>query len=367
MGILSGQQFQKLWEALKDAFPTVNDLTMMLQFRLGKSLAQIAAPNASYEYMIFEAIRHVESNDETLELINAARDSKPKNAKLLAIAGEFGLASIAPELERMVTEGLPIINPVLWRTRLGELEGRVCRIDIPGTGDGVGTGFLVGPDLVLTNHHVFQDVFDNRYRPGDVVLRFDYRRSADGKTLNFGTEFRLAPQWLVDSSPPSAVDRLADPGNQLPGPEELDYALVRVAGDPGNTPVHPDTAEVGIPPRPRGWESVPAAARPPAADSPLFIMQHPKGWPLKLAVEPLKSVLSENANRTRVRYRTNTLRGSSGSPCFDYDFTLVALHHSGNPGAQARWNEGIPIDVVAALLEKRGFGQLLTQPAPAGA
>lgn len=365
MGMLSGPQFRLLWEALRDAFPTVNDLTMMLQFRLGKSLALFAAPNATYEFMIYQTIQHVEANDETLELINAARDSKPKNAKLLAIAGQFGLASLAPELERMVTEGLPKINPVLWRTRLGELESRVCRIDIPGTGDGVGTGFLVGPDLVLTNYHVFQDVFDQVYQPGDVVLRFDYRRSADGQFLNFGTEFKLAAQWLVDSSPPSAVDGLVDPGNQLPGVEELDYALVRVAGDPGTTPVRPDKPEP-VPPRPRGWESIPTAARPLAADTPLFIMQHPKGWPLKLAVEPLKSVLAENGNRTRVRYRTNTLRGSSGSPCFDYDFKLVALHHSGNPGAQASWNEGIPIDVVAALITQRGFGQLLNQPVSAG-
>ena len=47
MGKLSGPQYQKLWEALKDAFPTVNDLTMMLQFRLGKNLNALVAPNAT--------------------------------------------------------------------------------------------------------------------------------------------------------------------------------------------------------------------------------------------------------------------------------------------------------------------------------
>ena len=48
MGILTGQQSQKLWESLKDAYPTVNDLTMMLKFRLGMNLAEIVSPNAAY-------------------------------------------------------------------------------------------------------------------------------------------------------------------------------------------------------------------------------------------------------------------------------------------------------------------------------
>jgi hypothetical protein len=107
---------------------------------------------------------------------------------------------------------------------------------------------------------------------------------------------------------------------------------------------------------------MPTQQVPFSIDGPLFIMQHPSGWPLKLAVEPLRSLLSVNANRTRVHYRTNTLKGSSGSPCFDYDFNLVALHHSGNAGQQAKWNEGIPIDTIAGLLTKRGFGNLLNQP-----
>jgi len=353
VGILSGQQYQKLWEALQDAYPTVNDLTMMLEFRLGKKLGAITSPNAPYEFMVYQVIQRVEGDGETLELINAARDSKPKNAKLVAFAQQFGLASVAPELERVVTDGLPFVNAVRWRTRLGELEGRICRIDIPKNSEGVGTGFLVAPDLVLTNHHVVKDVISGHYLPSDVLIRFDYRRSADGKTLNFGTEFELAAGWLVDSAPPSAVDELADPGNQLPGAEELDYALLRVAGDPGRTPIRPATAQVMPPPPPRGWEAIPTKPVPLPADGPLFIMQHPSGWPLKLAVEPLKSLLAVNANRTRVRYRTNTLKGSSGSPCFDYDFNLVALHYSGNPGAQAKWNEGIPIDAVAGLIAKR--------------
>ena len=75
---------------------------------------------------------------------------------------------------------------------------------------------------------------------------------------------------------------------------------------------------------------------------PIMIVQHPKAEPLALAVDTL-GVQSLNANKTRVRYNTNTESGSSGSPCFNINWGLVALHHYGDPlYDQARYNQGIP-------------------------
>ena len=67
---------------------------------------------------------------------------------------------------------------------------------------------------------------------------------------------------------------------------------------------------------------------------------------------------------TRVRYTTRTEPGSSGSPCFDIDWNLVALHHSGDPKyAQFKvkpdWNEGIPFATIMRLLDKRGLTEQL--------
>ncbi len=59
-------------------------------------------------------------------------------------------------------------------------------------------------------------------------------------------------------------------------------------------------------------------------------------------------------------YRTNTQLGSSGAPCFDMDWNLVALHHSGEAEFSPTYNEGIPIAAVSALLRKRGYGDLLS-------
>ena len=41
---------------------------------------------------------------------------------------------------------------------LGQLEGRVCRVEI--SGQAAGTGFLCGPGLVMTNYHVVGSIIE---------------------------------------------------------------------------------------------------------------------------------------------------------------------------------------------------------------
>jgi hypothetical protein len=185
------------------------------------------------------------------------------------------------------------------------------------------------------------------------VFRFDYKRLSDS-IVNQGTVFSLAPtDWLVDASPPSAVDSKLEPKPGVPKPDELDYAIVRLQGSPGSKPVgdKPDKQDA-----PRGWIPVdkPAAVQP---GSPMLILQHPDGAPLKLALD-MSGVLGLNANNTRVKYNVNTEGGSSGSPCFSAEWNLVALHHSGDPNFdpdhKPDYNEGIPIDAILQLLAARG-------------
>jgi hypothetical protein len=268
-------------------------------------------------------------------------------------------------LERLIQVTNSFLDVTKWRTQLGEIEGRVCRVEIT-TNRGIvyGTGFLLGPDLVITNYHVIEAVIYGeqgrvtsrglKARRGNVIFRFDYKRLADGSTLNPGTEHRLADMcWLVDASPPSVIDDQPEPKMAAPRLDELDYALLRLAKPAGAEPVgghgEPGTAC-------RGWVEVPRRPHVFEPGSALFIVQHPKGDPLRLALES-EAIRDVNANGTRVTYRTNTLRGSSGSPCFDHNWQLVALHHSGDPdydlAHKPEYNEGIPIATIMALLAKR--------------
>ena len=205
------------------------------------------------------------------------------------------------------------------------------RIEIPGQPPEFGTGFLLGSDVVMTNYHVIDKVHTGQITPDKVVLRFDFALLADGVTPNPGTVYHLADQqsWLIDYSPYSPLDLQAETAGAEPSPDQLDYALLRIAGAPGNTPVGgPSNQNPNAPLR--QWIAAPAHIHDFAQNTALFILQHPQGQPLKLALET-NAVLSVNGNKTRVRYTTNTEGGASGSPCFDANWNLVALHHARRP------------------------------------
>jgi hypothetical protein len=191
------------------------------------------------------------------------------------------------------------------------------------------------------------------------VLRFDYKRSAEGSTVNSGIEFRLTndlARWLIDASPPSPLDSQPEPKVGVPQTDQLDYALLRLQDAAGATTIG---AAGDFRDAKRGWIAVTPPAAAPKQGAPLFIMQHPAGQPLKLAFSG-NGIIGVNANSTRVRYDVNTEAGSSGSPCFDLNWSLVAIHHSGDPTfSQPTYNEGIPIGAIVALMNQRGVAGVL--------
>jgi V8-like Glu-specific endopeptidase len=196
----------------------------------------------------------------------------------------------------------------------------VCLIEIP-QGAPRGTGFLVGPDLVLTNHHVIPD----QAMLESVVARFDYMQESNGGAT---TGRAIAVRTDFYRSSPA---------------EQLDYALVKLhsaplAGDAGH----------------RGYQLL--SARSLVPDERVNIIQHPKGRPIKV-------VLTQNhvvkVSPTRVHYVADTLDGSSGSPVFDRHWRVVALHHSAQPYPPesdkdaGKWtvNEGITMKPIMSEIQ----------------
>lgn len=251
--------------------------------------------------------------------------------------------------EKTIRPYLSFLDVALWRTLLQELEARVCRVEV---GNGVfGTGFLVGPDAVLTNHHVLASVIEKPHLASSVRLRFDFTKMSNGMD-SAGTLVSLrATDWLVDKSPPAAAELQNIPG--LPDSSELDYALVRIDQPLGDIPVVSQQAR-------RGWihlSSVEPAIMP---KMPILILQHPATAALKLAIDT-EGVIGMNSNNTRIRYTTNTEAGSSGSPCFDVQWKLLALHHLGDPAVHNApiYNQGVPIWKIRKQLDQRGVASVL--------
>jgi Effector-associated domain 1/Trypsin-like peptidase domain len=357
---LSGAQFRNLNQALRQAF-TLARFDQLLRTGLDRNREDIALGD-DYEEIVFKVIKTAEAQGWTADLLAAARQAVPGNASLVAVAQDVGIASATPELERLVKAANPFLDVVRFRTGLGEIETRVCRIEVPvDGGTSFGTGFLLGPDVVMTNCHVVQPVIDGRTPASKVVLRFDYKTLAN-QVVNPGRVYALADDWLIDHSPTSAVDREPEPKSGVPGEEELDYAVMRTRGTPGSDPVGAAADAGGAA---RGWISAPRQARDYVADTPLLIMQHPDAAPLKLALD-MAGIIGTNANGTRLKYKVNTEGGSSGSPCFDAEWELIALHHSGDPnfdpGHTPGYNEGIPFPAILALLAKRSKTQMVIGP-----
>lgn len=354
----SGPESEALFNALVEAFDQ-DELDRLLEFRLEKKLRRIASLSKPYDTIVFQVLDNARRYGWLGQLVAAALEWNP-HPDLYAVARDLGLTAAevnqTANLERMVKESSSFIDIRPWLSKLGQIEAQVCRVETPTSS---GTAFLVGPDVLITNYHVLKDVIEDRTLAAEVVLRFDYKTIRDDsqeEVISKGTTFKLAEDWLIDYSPYSSADTVDDPGN-VPAADELDYTLFRAKGDPGRSPIG-GTAAPGVPKR--GWIET-AASPPPLEPGRIgFIIQHPKGAPLKLAFGALTQV---NANGTRVRYDTNTESGSSGSPVFDVDLKLLALHHAGDPDFSrlALYNQGVPMAAILKLLEDRAKRDVILQ------
>jgi len=193
----------------------------------------------------------------------------------------------------------------------------VCLVGVGATGQS-GTGVLIGKRFVLTNHHVLvpqgSGIAANTHA-ASVKLRFGVFSSG-----GLVSEISLAPN---------------DPVPVFSATEDLDFVLMRVADD-FDTKVPAQAAKLN--------------RSPPSLRSSLSILQHPYGGSMQLAPSNDAVVFTDPA-RGIVQYVTRTASGSSGAPCFDPTWGLVAIHHAERSRAFGTIREGILIDPIMKKIE----------------
>jgi V8-like Glu-specific endopeptidase len=183
---------------------------------------------------------------------------------------------------------------------LGAERARAVGRIVTRTGVGIGTGFLISPRLLMTNNHVIES---DRVA-ARCCIEFDFVRRFD---IGFGATqlFRLLPSEFFLTS----VTR--DDLN-------LDYTIVAVES------INSQGEELAA----RG--SIPLVSS--SGDLTVLewanIIQHPGGDPQQVALRDNKVVKSLEHF---IHYEADTQPGSSGSPVFNDQWQLVALHHSGVP------------------------------------
>lgn len=366
---LTGEQLKTLRQGLGRGFRNVNDLNMFLVEQVEKDINDYASIYDPLPHVAFKLIQAADAEGWIDRLVMAAQATRPNQSAFADVATALGLTAAGPNLSNdRPLSGAPVLSPQshlesivkgterfedieVFLTKASRLQSQICRIETTNP-DGNGTGFLVAPDLMLTNYHVMEPVMKSLIRAEDIVCRFDYRKAADGVTVRTGTEFKVkASDWNVDSSKYSQADATSDGAS--PADNELDYCLVRLdeaAGQGKAGGSNDQNAED------RGWIPLNRNQDAGSARQDIFIIHHPQGRPLKMAIG---EHLGFNGASNRMRYDADTLEGSSGSPVFNADLDLIGLHHRGDPAANAiamtaEHNQGIPISNIVASIEANG-------------
>lgn len=212
----------------------------------------------------------------------------------------------------------------------------ICRIKLPmDGGHAYGTGFLVGPRLLLTNNHVIASPAE----AAQAEAEFGYDHDLDG-VVRQPAQFNLDPRSLFFTS------------------TELDVTLVAVAA----------FAESGVPLDRYGWLPLIPLSGKSVDGEWVSIIQHPGGQPKQIAIHASQIIKLppevEGVNLAKfIHYSTDTEPGSSGAPVFNDQWQVVAIHHKAVPaphqrvGAPPKWvgNEGVRISAIFRLLERNRF------------
>jgi len=196
-----------------------------------------------------------------------------------------------------------------WYRKGIEKAKSVCKVHIAG--GYVGTGFLLEGGYLLTNNHNIVSSTEAQYSR----IEFGF----DGSTES--VFYNLDHKDFITS-------------------EELDYSRIKIKDNP-EQPLSQ-------------WGFLTLNPVPPRLDALLAIIQHPDGRSQEIDHDEGCHIWEY-----RLQYTVNTEPGSSGSPVFDINWDVVAIHHAGEElpidaaGNTAYTNEGILIDYILKDIEKQ--------------
>lgn len=253
---------------------------------------------------------------ETLRKRGAILDLKPS---VFPVPGTRSAGSPPCMTEGMDTRGIVEVHtlervlgkndlmPIVYLLRglqRARCVGRVHIKDAQGVGQGFGTGSMISPRLMMTNNHVLASEQDAVFSEIEFDFEVDLANNVR-KTVKFGLDPKAF--FITDN--------------------DLDFTMVAVVPKDGREP------------REWGWNLLSEKEGHILKGEYVSIIQHPNGEAKQIAMRENKVVdLLDNFTH----YHTDTAPGSSGSPVFNDQWELVALHHSGVP--ERRGNDIIAVD-----------------------
>lgn len=341
---LSKDDRKQLRQAITSGFRSYSALKLFVSDNFEFGLNEITSSTAT-KVAANELIEHFEQggdDGDVSDLICAVFQERPRNPEVQALMCRLqGFLRQQILLEPTIAEGGDlsldlalayddlelesfIPQPLSYEADIGKLRrglqlgDSVCRIVFTDRAT-TGTGLLIAPDLVLTNYHVLSEL--------ELQDKSMLEEKAKMLLFEFGfvsqeTEMSVSPQtfaiWetlpIVACSPPT----------------HLDYALLRVE------------------PKIRSFikrQPIRLARGLLSPRAGLNVLQHPAGTVMQVSLSA-SGVVQVDPQQNRVWYVNRTQKGSSGAPCFNEDWELVALHHGSTTRGFGSIREGILISSI---------------------
>lgn len=300
---------------LDAALETLRKLDNDFQVGLGQDVTlQLAGYNRAkkmFQQGLLDNKEFLQQTNKTgynvTELLKEAPKKIAINAQLKGFSSASGIQVMTDkvQLEKIIGDnGLVKIN---WLEKALRASKAVCRI-VFADGRAEGTGFLVPGNYIFTNNHVI----DTPEKAKGMRAQFNFEFGLDGQS-------REVTQYEFDTS-----DFVTSPFS------ELDFTRIKLK-DKGDKPLSM-------------WGVLtinPNAV--PVLNDPMNIIQHPNGRDKEIALRANEVIKTEGR---LIHYLADTEGGSSGSPVFNQNWEVVALHHGFKAnininGTSRSANEGI--------------------------
>lgn len=236
--------------------------------------------------------------NQSAELLDGREKFEARRMMIAASA----VQDVADAFERYIgTNDLLPINYLETGRLQAQAVGRIRYRDKQEARMVSATGFLVSPELVMTNHHVFPvgDAVAFAAAIEEPVIEFGYEFDLDGK-LGRPIAYELDPQAFFHSF--EALDMA------LVAVKPMDMQGRRRISEQGYLVLNGKIGKAGT----GDWAT---------------IIQHPEGRDKQICLR--NNEIIDLTLPDSIIYKSDTAPGSSGAPVFNNEWQLIALHSTG--------------------------------------